>query len=381
MKKMLILTFVLIVGMGVLVWKSVETEAENNYASLTTEDSIGKCGEDASRNYLFLESEKESVRKLGELEGMCGSSISNKVIIRVNIPTTKELAMIQASTVSKSILEIRDKGLIPLIYLEASSTWDDSFFTNLAKGGYNTYILDFLTTLNQSGVKSDDVYGWVVIPQANLPNWTRKYIAPTDFTKYYLVIHENIVKIFPESDVGVLFNSSSYQEHPVDWSNRDYRTLTPYVVDVPKGKINIVGIEGYPSIPSVGTTGAMVISPAEYLPKFLIEELIVLAEPKKVIVSTNTFSALNADDKEKVVLMPADTRATILDETLDIIKTYKVGEAKLSIVLGSPTLVEYKGADWDYFGTVNNQNSKNKSVLLGFLQDLYKNKIDLIYGY
>lgn len=381
MKRMLLLTLILILGMGILVWKSVESGVDNSYEPQTVDSQIYKCGEGPPRSYLFLESEKESVRELGELEGMCGSGITNKVIIRVNIPTNKELAKIQASTVARSILEIKDKGLKPLIYFEASSSWDETIFITLSKGGYNTFILDFLSTLDQSGVKSGDIYGWIVIPQPNLPNWSKKYIAPTEFSKYYLVVFENIVKVFPESDVGVMLNSSTYQELPVDWSNRDYRTLVPYIVDIPKEKIGILGMEGYPSIPSVGTTGTMVITPSEYLPKFLIEELYSLVRAKKIIVSTNTFSAMHADDKEKVVYMPADTRDTVLDETIAIVKTYKLGDSEFSLLLGSPTLVEYKGTDWEYFGTQNNQNTKNKSALLGFLRELYDNKISLIYGY
>jgi len=381
MKKMLGITFLLIIGMCFVVWKSVNNDYQTRIAPINNSVKEYKCGKNAPRSYLFLESKIESVRRLGELEGMCESDITDKVLVRTYIPSSKELASIQSAKLSSSLLELKDMNLKPIIFLEVSPSWGSGNFSSLAAGVYNTYITDFLSTIYDSGIRDEDIYGWVIIPRPNLPYWNKLNIAPSDFKKYYLILYEDIRKMFPGSDIGVFFSSSTYQEAPIDWSERDYRSLVPYITDIPKEKITILGIDGYPSIPSVGSNGGIVINPAEYLPKFMIEELNSLIKAKKIVIGTNTFAALETEDKEKTVYMPVDVRRTILNDVIKVMRSYKLDGAEVSLLVGNPSLIDYKSVDWEYFSTQFNQDTKNKAIFIDFLRELYKNNINLIYSY
>jgi hypothetical protein len=381
MKKMLFATVLLLVFVCFIVWRSVGISTKPQIDLTDVKTRGDKCGAGLSRNYIFLESRLDSVRKLGEVERMCESNVTDYLTIRVTIPNSIDSAKLQAKRLSDALMAFDEHHLKPLVFFEISPAWTSYDFENLAAGRYDTYLKQFTSDLADNGVRDEYVYGWIIIPRANLPYWNKKFIAPEEFKKYYVVLRDSLKEAFPTSDVGIYLNASTYEETPINWGERDYRSLTPYIANLPENSVDIIGIEGYPWISPVGGSGVTILTPTEYLPKFLVDELFVLQKPKKVIVGTNTFAAMYTEKKEQLVYMPIDVRQDLLDSSLRVAKALQRDGVEVTMLISSPTLVGYESTDWEYFGTTFNQDLRNNKVFLNFLKSLYSEKVGLIFGY
>ena len=211
MKKMILITLIIA---GFVVYTVWQTSTYKNPAEveklLSTLKSEG-CSSEPPRENIMLSSKLADIRRLGELEGLCNSKITNVAYNVVTVPNSSESAKVQAAKLAENILEYKEYDIKPLVFLELSTTWKNTDFNSLASGAYDKYLTEFFNELTNAGIKEEQIYGWIIAPKPNLPLWSKTYIDPAFYPRYYNAISEIIKENYTNPKMGVYFSSTTYE--------------------------------------------------------------------------------------------------------------------------------------------------------------------------
>lgn len=381
MKKMILITLIIAGFVVYTVWQTSTYKNSDEVEKLLTTLKSESCSNEPPRENIMLSSKLADIRRLGELEGLCNSRVTNVAYNLITVPNSSESAKVQAAKLAENILEYKEYDMKPVIFMELSTTWKNSDFNNLASGAYDKYLTEFFGELSNAGIKEEQIYGWVIAPRPNLPLWGKTFIDPVFFPKYYNAVSRVIKESYTKPKMGVYFSASTYEGSPIDWSERDYRSLAPYFKGINPEDVEIIGIEGYPWLPAINKEGSEIMAPAEYLPKTLVQELQALTNFKDLIIGTGTFAAMYSEVQDGKVIVPAEVRKEVLDSTVTTVKQYSNKGYNVLVFLNASDERTTDGTDWSYFGTQFTENQLHQKVLLDFLRQLNKANIKVLINF
>jgi hypothetical protein len=380
MKSFILLTIIASLFVAYIVVQSLSQaglsrQSKEIFSQLESETSCSKL---PPRGNSLYESNLPDIRKLGEFDGKCKSQVQAQLSYQTIIPTDNNTATQFATKTASALSEYAQYGINPWVFVNLTSTWDQTNTTNLINGGYDSYLDIFFKQLKALGIEENKLGTWVIFPLPNLPFYANKYISPDEFTKIVNVYIVSITKYYPKAKISIKLSSSTYESTPFSWSEGEYVNLVPYVQNIAPGKLESIGFEAYPWLPAGNESGQPILNPKEYLNTRLVTEAANAYGTKNIWFSTGTYAARYTNDPNQIVFMPATTRQEILSNTVDFVNSLKRQGYNVSLLVKATDSTVKENIDWSYWGSEYTKNIAHERTATDFLSLLQKENIPLV---
>lgn len=319
-----------------------------------------------------------NLRKLAEYQQVCGSNPAARSMIFTGMPNSDPAAVQSATAMAKTLKEFAYYGVKPLVVMEPTTDWGSIDFQEFKSGFYDKWLNTYFMTLKQQGVTDGQMGMWVPFPEANLPYWNHQNSKPADFAINVTKTVSIQKHYFPKSQASIMLNSATYENDDFDWTRGEYRSLTPYVKDIPKGLIDSFGYQGLPWAPPANQPGAGVLDANEYLNAQLAKEAADQLGVKSIWFNTGTFGRKYTLDADKAITISPERRKDIL--TAVEVQAKKLRDQGYTVAVN--LFAEDKSAakeatDWSYWPTNGAKNSPASLVFADFATDLHREQIEL----
>lgn len=381
MNKIIVIIVILAIGVAFVVWQATTKTDTLNIEQTIDTIQASNCSELPSRSELFLKSQSTFVRSLGEIENKCGSKVTDIIKYSIKIPKDDYSSKLLGFKVIEDINNMVEADIKPMIFLEIGKDWSEEDFAKLERGELDIHTITLLQSISSAGIDDNEINAFILIPKPNLPNWNGKYISPEKYRTYIQKLFPIISTIYPSVPIGMEFNSSTYEDLPFSYEEKEYLSLIPYLSGISDFDIKILGVEGLPWTPEIRSAGDSVFDPKEYL---ATNELMTAAEYigiNNVFIETGTFSAMYLNDDTAITPIPADIRQNLLNDTLTVLTKLKAENFDTTLILKSYEDISSEGTDWGYYGSQYTEKTLHEKVLLDFLRNLNQKKIDIVMNY
>lgn len=281
-------------------------------------------------------------------------------------PDSNEQAVSLASEAADQLRSVAAAGQQPLVVMEPSGSNGQALdFERYEVGGYDAYLQTFYAALQKQGITDAQMGMWVIFPEANTPAWHQT--DPSTVAANIARTARLQKQYFPSSQTTVMFQSQTYDSNDSDWSDGRYVSLLPYVQAIPKGLIDSFGLQGFPWMHPANQGGSDSITPSGYLRIDFAAEAARSLGAQSIWFNTGTFKTMFASNGAARVTMGTDTRASILDQTVDLASTLQAQGFQVFVNIFSEDKSNVgEAVDWSYGAT----SSADGQVLAGFSQTL-----------
>jgi hypothetical protein len=323
-------------------------------------------------------SDEPHLKKLAEYQQVCGSNPASRLMIFTEMPNSNPAAIDNASKMAKTLKQIANAGLRPLVIMEPVTSWGAVDFNEFHSGFYDAWMDTYFKTLKQQDVTDEQMGMWVPFPEANLPYWNHQNSKPDDFAANVVKSAAIQKKYFPDSKVSVMLNSATYENDDFDWRKGEYISLLPYLKTIPKGLIDSFGYQGLPWAPPANQKGAGVMDSNEYLnPKLAVEAAEQLGT-KSIWLNTGTFGRKYTLDAEKTAMFSLEQRKDVLAGVETQAKQLRSQGYQVAVNLFAEDKSSIQEAtDWSYWPAGQAKTSPGSVVFADFAADLRREHIDL----
>lgn len=337
------------------------------FAQQNSPEATVKCSD--SNPILNLgETNNRYLSKLNEYQIVCGSLVTNQLMIFNDMPKDAVGAQKRASEIASTLKLFKKYSIEPIVIIEPNTDWGLIDFEEFKNGFYDKWIDMFFLDLKQSGITDADMGTWVPFPEANLPYWNRSNSTPEDFAVNVSKFLGILKKYFPGAKGSILLSSATYSSDDFSWSNGEYLSLVPYVKDIKPGLVDSFGLQGFPWEPTAKSNSKPVLDPAEYLSPNLAIEAATALNVKSVWYNTGTFSAKYVDNPDNVIFVNPNIRKEILTKVLVQAKKIKDAGYTVSINLFSENKsYTAEATNWAYWDDYLDQANLNRNVFVDFV--------------
>jgi hypothetical protein len=318
------------------------------------------CRVDGPVSPALTTSEVSQMKKLYEYEKACGGKIIDRMMLFEAMPATVSEAKTMAADVAFQLKEFKRFGISPLVIWEPNTSKGLINFQDFANGSYDAALGTYFQTLVSKGINSQTMGMWVSFPEANIPVW--QTTNPDLFATCVTRTAQLQKKYFSKSQASILLESKTYTK---GWSSGSFKSLSPYVKNIPKGLIDSFGYQGFPwPDPQPDYNAGHYLNPS--LAVAAAKQLAV----KSVWFNTGTFNKGKAYNGQTIKLTPSQ-RQTILNDILKQAKAVKANGFNVAINLFAENKYNVaEGIDWSYWPSGQPLKSDSTAVFKTFVHNL-----------
>lgn len=282
-------------------------------------------------------------------------------------PTSTASANDLADYAASRLKQIASSGLQPLAVIEPVDAYGTTLDLNAyAAGSYDRAFEAFYGALKSRGITDETMGMWTLLPEANMPEWGNS--DPATISACITRTAQIQKKHFPASRATVLFNSQTYPGNDTSYSQGGYKSLVPYVANIPKGLIDSFGYQGFPWARAANQPGPSSLNPAEYLRPDLAIEAARALGVQAVWVNTGSFARMYANDAAARVTLSAEQRQAMLQGALEQSKAIRAGNLGVAVhMFMEDKSSTAEATDWSF--------SRDPQLLTNFKQQLSQNKL------
>jgi hypothetical protein len=272
----------------------------------STPARMGPCGLDLAGRGGMQESALPQLRELAEYETVCEARFSDSTMLFSPMPTDVTAAVQQGRSMARMLKEFDTYSVAPLVILEPTTATGTMLpVATIADGTYDAALLSYYQTLKDNGITDAMMGTWVPMPEANTPVWGST--DPKDFGTAVTKVAKLQKQRFPASKTSILLGSQSYPSNDVGWKMGAYKSLRPYVANIPSGLIDSFGYQGFPWVPPATTKGTRSTDPKAFLRTDFAIEAAEHLGVRDIWFNTGTFGRSHtAEADEMVVMKPAE---------------------------------------------------------------------------
>lgn len=229
----------------------------------------------------------------------------------IAMPTTQDNAKSLASYAASRLQAFAGSGTKTLTVMEPVLDGGAPVdFATYQSGGYDAAFETFYTELKNLGIDDAAMGMWVLLPEANMPEWGQS--DPGVISQCITRTAQLQKKHFPTSLATIMLNSQTYPGNDTTYSQGQFKSLVPYVRNIPKGLIDSFGYQGFPWARAANLSGPSSLNPAEYLRADLAIEAAKALGVETVWLNTGSFAKMYAQKPEATVVATLQQRRDIL---------------------------------------------------------------------
>jgi hypothetical protein len=361
------LLFILIVG-GVFYGKYIPFQTDSLIATAETAFSTN-CSNNHPVHTSLAQSDDPILQKLAEYEAVCHGSVVDQLMMFAAMPTSETEASQSATDITSELKDFAVEGITPLVVFEPSST-SPTVITDIKNGTYDTVTSDYYRLLKKQGVTDAQMGTWVLFPEANSPSW--EITDPATFTANVTKVATMQKQVFPDSKVSIMLNSETYPDNDVSWSHGAYKSLVPYVTNIPKGLVDSFGLQGFPEPPQANEprdNSQLVVS--HFLPVNLAANAAKQLGTSDIWLNTGTFKHMYTNDPAAEVSLSTAQRQSMLDSIATAAEQLKQQSFHVSVNLFAQDKSQTdENTDWSYWQTGHADTSPDTHVFDMFVRQL-----------
>jgi hypothetical protein len=272
---------------------------------------------------------------------------------------------LSAQNMAATLKDYQRIGIEPLVIMEPTINDGNTVLdlNALSQGQYDGVLGDYFKALKNAGVTSAMMGNWIAMPEANTPAWN--ITDPQVVSQAIIHVAQAQKSVFPDSKVGMLLDSQTYQSGDTDWATGKYKSLVPYTQNMPRGLIDNFGLQGFPWVEEGASASAISkLSPADYLNMNLAIGAADSLGIKNIWYNTGTFKTMYVGTDHAVEASPTD-RQRILDDVAQQVMLTRARGYVTWVNVFSTDKSDGEGVDWSYL-----QDQGNKDVLARFIQHM-----------
>lgn len=320
-------------------------------------------------------SQSNNLKKLAQYQELCDSFVSNKMMFFSSFTSSRSTAERIGERIGNEILEYQKFGIVPIIVLEPA---DDAGYVSLraiAEGEYQNEIEFMFKKILDTGVDPQLEQIWIPYPEINTPTWNKQGFSVGDFGKMIRDFDWAMKVASPNSKMGILLNSKSYNNPGAKWENGEYASFGPYLEKIPQGSVDFLVVQGFP-----WTSGAdqqeeiSLLDPHDFIKPDLIVEAAKKLEVGEIWINTGTFRKIYADDSKKEKQMSAEARKQILTAIINVGREIKdKGFLTRIHLFAQDKSTDKEAVDWSYSLGTKNEHEK---ALFDFIWGVYDSGLE-----
>jgi hypothetical protein len=327
----------------------------NNPGSGPSEPNPGQlaniCGTDKAPRAQLSSSADSHLKKLAEYEAVCEGAFADRFMLFSSTPRTTEEAAPLAAGMAETLKEFAKYRVAPLVVLEPTAM-DGTILPlgNFRKGLYDAGFGTYFQALKDAGITDEMMGMWVLFPEANTPAWNTT--DPAVFADNVTHVAGLQKQYFPKSKVSILLDSRSYPNDDPAWAKGEYKSLRPYVADIPEGTVDSFGYQGFPWLPPADSPddSKTTVDAAKYLRASIASEAAEVLGIKDVWFNTGTFGKAHAASPDTIVHVEPADREDMLDGVMSQVRELRHEGLEVAVHLFSEDKSKTKeGMDWSYW--------------------------------
>lgn len=318
------------------------------------------------RHASLANSSNPELKKLAQYEEACDGALADRTSFFVPTPTTVAEAKSDAAEVASRLKQYSDAGIKPLVFLEPTTSNGNIDLNLYRSGAYDSALDVYFADVRANGVTDAMMGVWVIMPEGNTPAWNS--VDPSTFATNVTRTIRIQKKYFPRSQASIMLDSETYSSAS-SWDNGSYKSLLPYVQDIPKGLVDSFGLQGFPWAPPANQSNDKYYDPAIYLRTDLAAGAAKILGVSNIWFNTGTFSHMYTNNVSQTVTAQPIERQKMLDGTLAQAKNLKNQGFNVSIHLFTEDKSGTSEAiDWSYWHSAPG-NDGNSTVFRTFVHD------------
>jgi hypothetical protein len=299
------------------------------------------------------------ISKLLQYQQVCGSFVTDQLMIFARFPATPDDAQIAASQVAAKLKIFETAKIRPLVIVEPYAGDTAMSYKEYLAGKYDAAVDSYFQRLKASGISDKAMGTWVPFPESNTPAWNNKDTEPRDFALGVNRYLSALRKQFPTTSTSILLNATTYEPTDLEYNNGDYLSLIPYLQDINKDLIDSLGIQGFPFVSRASQERREIFKAEEFLQPDLAVDAAKELRTRDIWFNTGSFAAKYTNSAENRVAISPTERKAILSgilETAKSLQTYQQNEYRVSINLFSEDKsYATEATDWSYFQTPDHE--------------------------
>jgi hypothetical protein len=344
------------------------------FPTATIDHYTGHCSSTAALPGLDQTTD-ENLAKLKEYQEVCGSYVTDSLMIFTDMPKDETDAVKMAQEMAGKLKEFSRYKIKPIVIVEPQTNVGLVNFKEFRSGFYDPFLEIYFQTLKNARLTDDQLGTWVPFPEANLSHWNRHHSRPEDFGIIVNKYLGMLKKYFPAARGSILLDSSTYDFDDFKGTHGKYLSLLPYVRQLNPRLIDSFGLQGFPWMPEKGSKAKPVHNPAEFLCSQLADEAATFLGIKKIWFNTGTFGKKYTNHPELTVFTGPKLRKHILTHIVEeALKLKKMGyQMSINLFAENKSSTE-EATDWTYWQTPG-ENNPNKEVFRDFMKTAAANGI------
>lgn len=359
-------------GLGGTVFAATQTPES---ASM---NKAASCALNSNKNTGLAQSPLPQLQKLAEYEAVCAGSVTDTTMVFAPMPSSVNNATLLAQEMATTLGEFARNDMHPIVILEPATTEGLVNFREYQQGKYDDPMQTYFQKLKAQGITDTMMGTWVPFPEPNIPEWDDTTIKDTvaNITKTITLQK----KYFPASKASILLDSISYPPGNHAWKAGEYKSLVPYVADIPRGLVDSFGYQGFPWSPpqSEGGLSRVNLSASQFLQSGLAIEAAKKLGVSEVWLNTGSFGKSHANNPSRQVTVSPEKRNEIL-QTI-ITEAQKIQDAGFTTaihVFAEDKSALSEGVDWSYWQTGAAESSPTTPVFKDFVAAARENGFDV----
>jgi len=310
------------------------------------------CALHDNKTAQLAQSTLPQLQKLAEYEEACSGMVTDTTMIFTRMPSSADDATQLSHEMAGHLTEFNSYNIQPLIILEPVTNEGPVNFGEYQQGKYDSYMQTYFQNLKTQGITDVMMGTWVPFPEPNIPEWDNTTIeaAVTNIMKTIALQKEH----FPTSKASVLLNSMSYPPDNSTWNGGEYKSLIPYITNIPKGLVDSFGYQGFPWSPpqNEGVLSQANLSASNFLQSGLAIEAAKELGVTKIWLNTGSFSRSYANDPGQQVTVSSEKRGEILQSIIkEAQEIQNAGFTTAIHLFAEDKSAMSEGVDWSYWRT------------------------------
>lgn len=311
------------------------------------------------------------LQKLAEYERTYGT-VTDELMIFSDTPDTSTQATEYAASMSAKLKEFAKYDVAPLVVFEPIGSSGPLDLVGYADGQYDIQLNEYFTALKAGGVTDDMMGTWVLFAEANTPAW-QSTTEPTVISRCITRTAEIVKQHFAGARLALLLDSKTYAGDDALWEHGEYKSLVPYVADIPDGLIDRFGLQGFPWASPANQPQVQQFDPGLFVNTDLATEAAAELGVDTVWFNTGTFAQMYAQQSEQTISASPRQRQELLDGIMVQMQKAKQAGYAVSVNIFSANKSQVGEAiDWSY-----ERSDADRELFRGLLSDLRQADISL----
>jgi len=305
--------------------------------------------------------------KLKEYQDVCGSYVTDTLMIFTTMPENKAAAESLAMEMSYKLKEFSGYGVRPIVIVEPAQDFTSITIRKFELGRYDEFLETYFKALKSAGVTDAQMGVWVPFPEANLTCWNDENVRPEDFGTLVNRYLRKMQKYFPSAKGSILLDVSEYEHDSIDSAQGRNRSLVPYIRGVDPQLLESIGVQGFPWVPEKGSNVMPLYDPDIFLGISTADEAASFLGIRKIWFNTGTFGRKYRNPEQSVVIAPSLRRKILTGILEEVVKLKKMGYQVSVNLFAENKLSSGEATDWSYWHDPR-ENSPGMDVFRDFMR-------------